>query len=97
MQGSAPLFGVAERPVCAGCTVAKENINLFNETAEIDDRVTREDLRQPLGEIAGQAVARSLMQQQFHDELVALDPPVAEFNVIGAFGGISEEGVKKIV
>ena len=97
MQGSAPLFGVTERPVCAGCAITQEDIYLFNETAEIDDRVTREDLRQSLGEIAGEAVARSLMQQQIHDELVSLDLPVGEFNVIGAFGGISEEGVEKIV
>jgi len=97
MQGSAPLFGVTERPVCTGCAVTQEDIYLFNEITEIDDRVTREDLRQSLGEITGQAVARPLMQQQFHDKLVSLDLPEAEFNVVGAFGGISEESVEKIV
>ena len=56
-----------------------------------------EDLRQPLGEVAGQAAARPFVQPQFHDQQVAPQAPVGQFDIVGPFAGIAEQGVKKIV
>ncbi len=95
MQGPALLFGIAQRPILAGYPVAQELFNLFDQPVDIDNGMAGEDLGQTLGEIAGQTAARTFVQEQLHDKLISLGPPVTELDIVGSLGGIAEEGVEK--
>lgn len=91
------LIGVAERPFLTCGPVAEEFVDVGYNTCHIDNGMTAEDLGEALGQIAGQATARTFMEVEFHGQFLSIAPSVDKFDVIGTFACITKQGFEKII
>lgn len=99
MQGAGNGLGAGQGPLFAVQLPFKKFIDVGHQTLDIDNRMAGKDLRQSIGQIAGKTFARPLDEMKGKMELLVLGPVPAEFqrDIIGAFRGVTEQGIKKII
>jgi len=91
--------GTAQFPAGGFDISTKKCYNFFYQALDIYQRMPGENLRQPIGEIAGQAFSRSFVQLYFKEETVLCSIIIIKCQayIIGPLISITVKGFKEFI